>query len=279
MIHTSTQLKALVRNKSKASGINAEIIMRNYFVERFLERLALSSYRNNFILKGGALISNIVGIDTRSTMDIDATVKGALLSKEWVQIIIRDIVSVYVDDGVTFEIKNISAIMDEANYSGIRVKLKATLDKMNMQIKLDLSTGDIITPKEVEYQYSLTFEERNLSVLSYTLETVLAEKLESIFTRGIANTRMRDFYDIYVLNTTRYVNSDVLRKAFTNTSKYRGSNKNFTIENVEEIVDEIENSSELIELWKRYQKRFDYSNDVSWNDIINSIQKMVLIIL
>ncbi len=197
MIHTSRQLKDLVRNLSKGNSTKAQIIIRNYVMERFLERLSLSDYRNNIVLKGGALIAAMVGLDNRSTMDIDTTLKNFPLDEATAKNIVEKIISIQIDDSINFEIKSVSTIMDESDYTGIRVTLDTTLENMHTPLKIDFSTGDVITPREMMYSFRLMFEERTISVLAYNLETVLAEKLETLFTRGTANTRMRDFYDIY----------------------------------------------------------------------------------
>lgn len=193
MIHTSRQLKALVRNMSKGNSAKAQVIIRNYVMERFLERLSLSPYRSNLILKGGTLVAAMVGLDNRSTMDVDTTVKGMDLSAESVREIIGGITAVEIDDGMTFEIEGIESIMDEADYPGIRVMMMAMLETMRTPLNIDFSTGDVITPHEVTYSFNLMFEERAISILAYNLETILAEKLETLLSRGTANTRMRDF--------------------------------------------------------------------------------------
>ena len=201
MIKTSRQLKALARNLTKGDSIQAQIIMRNYVMERFLERISLSKYRNNFILKGGMLVSAMVGLDTRSTMDIDTTIKNIPLSVENARKMIEEIIAIPIDDGMAFSIKSVSEIMDEAEYSGVRANLEATLETMRTPLKVDISTGDVITPREVSYTFKLMFEERTISILAYNLETVLAERMETVIARGVANTRMRDYYDLYVLQS------------------------------------------------------------------------------
>ena len=176
--------------------MQAQILIRNYIMERFLERLSLSPYRGNFILKGGMLVSAMVGLDTRSTVDIDTTIKNLSLTVESAENILAEIITIPVEDDVLFKIEYISEIMDETEYGGIRVTMSATIDTMKTPMKLDISTGDRITPKEIEYQFKLMFEDRSISVLAYNLETVLAEKLETVLSRGITNTRLRDFYEI-----------------------------------------------------------------------------------
>lgn len=195
MIKTSRQLKDKIRNLSKEKNTEPYILMRSYMMERFLERLSISPYQQKFILKGGMLVASTVGIESRSTMDIDATVKGMNLSLETAETAIRDIIGIVCDDGVEMKIKNVSTIMDEADYNGVRVTLDAYFDGARIPMKIDISTGDEIVPHEIQHQYKLMLEDRSIQVLSYTLETVLAEKIETVIARGIQNTRMRDFYD------------------------------------------------------------------------------------
>lgn len=189
MIKTSTQLKAKVRNMSGGDNKKAMILIRNYVMERFLERVALSQYRNNFILKGGMLVAAVVGLATRATMDIDTTVRSLTLSMENARKIVEDIITIDLQDGIDFKITKVSDIMEDHDYPGIRFVLEASLDKMKQTIKIDISTGDVITPGAVEYSYKLMFEDRFISIWSYNLETLLGEKLETIMARETANTR------------------------------------------------------------------------------------------
>lgn len=274
MIKTSRQLKALVRNLTKGDSMQAQIIMRNYVMERFLERISLSKYKNNFILKGGMLVSAMVGLDTRSTMDIDTTIKNMPLSVENAKEMIEEIIAIPIDDGMTFSIKSVSEIMDEAEYSGVRANLKATLETMRTPLKVDISTGDIITPKEVYYTFKLMFEERTISILAYNLETVLAEKMETVIARGVANTRLRDYYDLYILQNeyTHAINMEQFKTAFLATSKKRNSVQ--LIADGNRILKEIEDSEVMQGLWKSYQKKFSYAEDISWKRVMDSIEKL-----
>jgi predicted nucleotidyltransferase component of viral defense system len=274
VIHTSTQLKALIRNLSKGDSKKAQILIRNYVMERFLERLSVSPYQNNLILKGGTLISAIVGLDHRSTMDVDATIKNLPLSVDNARKIANDILSIKLDDGMTFEIQNADTIMDEADYSGIRVMIEATLEAMRTPLKIDFSTGDVITPREVSYSFKLMFEDRSISILAYNLETILAEKMETLISRGTANTRMRDFYDIYALAGTQESNIDmaVLRDALTNTGAKRGSTE--VVNQAALILDEIQGSKEMEALWKNYQRKFDYASEIGWDEVMWSVKKL-----
>ena len=274
MIRTSRQLKALVRNMSKGNSTKAQIIIRNYVMERFLERLSLSPYRDNLILKGGTLVSAMVGLDNRSTMDVDATIQNLPLSVADARRIVEEITSIQIDDGITFEIKSSANIMDEADYAGVRIILDATLETMHTPLKIDLSTGDVITPRAVSYSFKLLFEDRSISILAYNLETVLAEKLETLLSRGTANTRMRDFYDIYALETTQQQNIEpsVLREAFENTCKNRGSQA--VVKDNTLILDEIQESKEMTALWTSYQSKFDYAAGIEWDDVMQAVRKL-----
>lgn len=259
MIKTARQLKDLIRNLSKEKSADAQILMRNYMMERFLERISLSEYRDRFILKGGMLVAAMVGLDARSTMDLDATIKGANVSVKDVENLISSIVTVQIDDGVTFQVKSISEIMDEAEYPGIRVSMTAVFDGVVTPLKIDISTGDAITPKEVRYSFKLMLEERSINILAYNLETVLAEKLETIITRTVTNTRMRDFYDIYILNQLhgKSLNPAVFHDALLATAHKRGTERH--LEEAKEVIDEVENSLVMQHLWAAYQKKFSYA--------------------
>ena len=227
MIKTARQLKDLIRNLSREKSADAQILMRNYMMERFLERISLSEYRDKFILKGGMLVAAMVGLDARSTMDLDATIKGANVNVEDIENLISSIVTVPIDDGVKFQLKSISEIMDEAEYPGIRVSMSTTFDGVVTPLKIDISTGDAITPREVRYSFKLMLEDRSIDIWAYNLETVLAEKLETIITRTTTNTRMRDFYDIYILEQLHgtTLNPKILHDALLATAHKRGSEK------------------------------------------------------
>ena len=230
---TSTQLKALIRNLSRDKGINAEILLRNFMLERLMERISLSEFRDQFILKGGMLIAAIVGIDARATMDMDATIRGFELNEDKLKNIFNEILSIPVDDGVIMRLSKVESIRDEAEYPGIRISIESVLDKTRQTMKVDITTGDKITPRAIEYKFQLLLEDRTISVLAYNLETIFAEKLETILSRGTATTRMRDYYDIYILMELHEsnLNDDLLREAFIKTSTNRG-----TFENIKIIV-------------------------------------------
>ena len=280
MITTARQLKDLIRNLSKKKSADAQILMRNYMMERFLERISLSEYKNQFILKGGMLVAAMVGLDARATMDLDATIKGTNVSVEDVEMIISQIISIPLDDGVSFRIKRISEIMEEADYPGVRVSMETKFDGVITPLKIDISTGDIITPREIKYNFNLMLENRTIEVWAYNLETVLAEKLETVISRNVTNTRMRDFYDIYILQKLygEQLSKDVLRDALVATAKKRETLEQIETEDIDEVFDEIQSSSVMENLWKAYQRNYSYSADISWHTIMKSIRTLYEII-
>ena len=273
MITTARQLKDLVRNLSKKKSADAQILMRNYMMERFLERISLSEYKNQFILKGGMLVAAMVGLDARATMDLDATIKGTNVSVEDVEMIISKIISIPLNDGVLFRIKRISEIMEEADYPGVRVSMETKFDGVITPLKIDISTGDIITPREIKYNFNLMLENRTIEVWAYNLETVLAEKLETVISRNVTNTRMRDFYDIYILQKLHgeQLKKQVLWNALVATARKRGTLEQINSGDRREIFDEIEISSVMENLWKTYQKNYSYAADISWHTVMKSI--------
>ena len=276
MITTARQLKDLIRNLSKKKSADAQILMRNYMMERFLERISLSEYKDKFILKGGMLVAAMVGLDARATMDLDATIKGANVSLTDVETIISNIIAIPIDDGVSFCIKRISEIMEEADYPGVRVSMETKFDGVITPLKIDISTGDVITPREIRYRFNLMLEDRTIEVWAYNLETVLAEKLETVISRNVTNTRMRDFYDIYILQKLygEKLKKQVLWKALVATAKKRGTLDLIESNDIREIFDEIEASPVMESLWKTYQKNYSYAADVSWHIIMEFIRNL-----
>ena len=274
MIKTARQLKDLIRNLSREKSADAQLLMRNYMMERFLERISLSEYRDKFILKGGMLVAAMVGLDARSTMDLDATVKGANVNVEEIENLISAIVSVPIDDGVKFQLKSISEIMDEAEYPGIRVSMTTTFDGVVTPLKIDISTGDAITPREVRYSFKLMLEDRSIDIWAYNLETVLAEKLETIITRTTTNTRMRDFYDIYILDQLHgnTLNRQTLHDALLATAKKRGTERHLA--EAVDVLNEVESSLVMQKLWESYRRQFSYAADLEWNIIMGAVRSL-----
>ncbi len=271
MIHTSKQLKDKVRNISQGNSEVAKSLIRIFMMERFLERVSLSKYKNNFILKGGMLVASIVGVDMRATMDIDTTVKALPLNELDAERIVREICDIPLEDGVSFKITSVTNIMTDFEYPGIRMVLEATLDRMRQPIKLDISTDDVITPAAVDYEYKLMFEDRTISLLSYNTETLLAEKMQTIIARGIANTRMRDFYDvsgIARLNADK-INHNLLAEAFQATCRKRETV--FSKEEMEETFSKIQSDEPLAKMWEQFRKKNFFVGDLLWEDVLEEV--------
>ena len=271
----TTQLKALVKNIAKSKNISAQLVLQNYMMERFIERISLSNYRENIIVKGGLLISSIVGLESRTTMDIDMTVKGKTVDEMSILSIIRKISNIKIDDGVLFDVVNINEIREIDEYLGYRISLIANMPPMKIPLKLDITTGDKIIPKEVNYSYPLMFENRSVSITAYNLETILSEKIETIISRGNLNTRMRDFYDVYILLKLQEdnINYEVLGIALSQTAKKRGSIN--VIKNYKEIVEAIQVSSTMIDRWKNYQISSTYAQNIEFFEICKILDKFL----
>ena len=272
MIHSSKQLKDLIRNLSKEVGIEAHVLIRKYMMERFLERVSSSKYNGSFILKGGMLVAAFVGVEARATMDIDTTIKGIPVKMVDMDRTITEISSIDLEDNVKFRIKKVSEITDEAEYSGIRFSMDALLDGAVIPLKIDISTGDLITPREIAYSYKLMFEDRTISIMTYPIETVLAEKLETVISRSITNTRMRDFYDIHILLKSQNIDADILALALERTAKKRG---NFNLlENAESVLKVVKSDEDMKRLWDIYQKKFKYAGEYTWDEVIHSVREL-----
>ena len=272
MIHSSKQLKDLIRNLSKEVGIEAHVLIRKYMMERFLERVSSSKYNGSFILKGGMLVAAFVGVEARATMDIDTTIKGIPVTMVDMERTITEISNIDLDDNVKFRIKKVSEIMDEAEYSGIRFSMDAVLDGAVIPLKIDISTGDVITPREIAYSYKLMFEDRTIPIMTYPIETVLAEKLETVISRSVTNTRMRDFYDIHILLKSQNIDADILALALERTAKKRG---NFNLlENAESVLKIVKSDEDMKRLWNIYQKKFKYAGEYTWDEVIHSVREL-----
>ena len=249
-------------------------------MERFLERIAFSKYRDCFIVKGGILVISMIGISLRSTMDVDTTIRNFNLNEEKKYEIITEIKDIKLEDNIEFELLEISNIMDNMDYPGIRIHMNARLERLVVPIKIDISTGDIITPREIKYNFNLMLENRTIEVWAYNLETVLAEKLETVISRNVTNTRMRDFYDIYILQKLygEQLSKDVLWDALVATAKKRETLEQIETEDIDEVFDEIQSSSVMENLWKAYQRNYSYSADIPWHTIMKSIRTLYEII-
>lgn len=275
MAKNTMSFKAIINNIAKENKVASQAVLQTYMLERLLERISLSQYKNNFILKGGMLISAMLGIDSRTTMDMDTTIKGFPLTEENINKIMKEICEIKIEDNVTFKINNTALIREDDDYGGFRITFEANYNnEMPVVLKIDVTTGDKITYKEIEYEFSLMLEDRKIRVLSYNLETVIAEKFETIIKRGPLTTRIRDYYDIYMLTNTQSKNIEEkeLKDAIKETSKYRDSVKN--IECWQETMDLIRENENLLKQWKKYQKNNIYATDIEYEDLIEAIEKI-----
>lgn len=272
---TPEQIKGRIKSVAKQNNADARTLMRIYMMERFLERLAQSEYRDNFIIKGGILVTAMIGVAHRSTMDIDTSMKNLNLSAEDALRVVNQVKDIDLDDGVSFDVKDVCNIMDEMEYPGIRVTMNANVGRLITPLKIDISTGDVITPRAIEFNYDLLLEDRSISLWSYNLETILAEKLQTVLARGILNTRMRDFYDIRMLLDTYEdkVNKVVLKDAFAATCNKRGTDH--LQEQAEEIIKIIEADEQLQVLWRAYQKKYSYAAEIDYASVINGVRKLM----
>jgi len=258
-ISSPRQLKDRINNMAKENKLMANTVLQNFMMERLLERISVSKYKDNFILKGGFLIASMVGISMRSTMDMDTTIKGIPVHREALEVIINEILSIELDDNVTFRLKTIRKIHDVSDYDDFRVSVKAQFYTIRVNMKIDITTGDVIIPSEVQYSFSLMFEERDISVKAYNLNTILAEKIESILSRNVANTRARDYYDVYILLTLR--RNEIDYESLRNAIRVKAEARNTLIylENSEKFLKDIEKSEDLKVIWASYVQKFSYA--------------------
>ena len=274
MIKNATAVKAKIKNKAGGDSDKSQIILRIYLMERLLERVSLSQYRDNFVLKGGLLVSSLVGVDMHSTMDVDTTVKSLPLNKRSAQKILEEIIAVKLEDGVAFRITKVQDIMEGHEYEGIRFMIECKMDKLKQTIKVDISTGDEITPRAVAYKLPLIIEDRSINLWAYNLETLLAEKLETIMVRAEANTRMRDFYDIHVLleQDVVTIDRDTMKSAFYATCKRRKSTER--IVTIDDVINKIADDEVMKQQWKNYRKTNYYVGALEWYDVIESTRTL-----
>ena len=265
-------IKGKIRSLAEKKNLKSQEVLQIYFFERFLERLSKSKYKNNFVIKGGFLISSLIGIENRTTMDMDTTIKGIALKEEKIKDIVEEIININVEDGIRFEIKDISYIREEDEYENFRISLIANVGKTKNPMKLDLTTGDAITPREIEYTYPCIFSKENIKIMAYPLETILAEKYETIIRRNIATTRMRDFYDLYTLYKLKKdeINYEILKEAVERTLNKRESWE--IMQDYEEIIEDIKEDSYLRSLWEVYLSENKYIGDLSFDKVVDVVR-------
>ena len=271
---TSEQIKGAIRNISKKTGVNPNSLFQMCLFEGILEKLSKSKYSENFILKGGLLISSLIGVDMRSTMDMDTTLRGIPLNEESISNILNEILAIEIDADIEYKLIKLSPIRQEDVYEDFCASISCIFGKINATLNIDITTGDVITPREMNYSYSRILEEGTIPIMTYTIETILAEKFETISSRNITTTRARDFYDLYMIYSIYKdkIDKDILRKAIERTSKYRGSFE--TALQYKEIVELFRESETPKELWKKYTQNNPYSKDVDFLDTISVYEEI-----
>ena len=269
---------AKIKHVAKEKGVTAQQVQQNYLIEAFLIKLSQSKYKDKFIIKGGYLIGGMIGIDLRTTMDLDATIKGFELTAENLYTITNEIVSVPTEESFSFALKDVEEIRETEDYPGYRMKLLAKFEQIHEIISIDVTTGDIITPREVNFNFKKMFNEDKIELLSYPLETVLAEKIETILSRGIAITRPRDFYDVYILSKLKadQINYHTLKLAIENTKEKRKST--FVTADYELIISELRESNFQYQLWEKYRKQYRYAKETTFDEVIISVKELLDII-
>ena len=268
----SRSLKDKLKNISKEKNVDFNTLLRLYMYDRFIERLSKSKYRYNFILKGGFYLSTLFGVENRTTMDIDTAFRNANFNEETIVKMIKEIVSIKIDDNAKLKYLGISSIRDEDEYGGFRVNIEVQLENVKEKFHVDIATGDPITPKEIKYKYLPLLKSDSIYLYAYNIETVLAEKIETILSRSELNGRMRDFYDVYLIYTRYWdkINIDNFRKAIDKTfSKREYVGEPF-------ITIDVLKSSDLIKSkWKIYQRKYEYAQDIDLDEILDCIEKMM----
>ena len=278
MFSNANSFKAKIKNMAKDRGISAQQLQQNFLIEQVLKLIAKSSYKDSFIVKGGYLIGQLIGLDKRTTMDLDVTLKGTTLSQENLITIFEEILS-DSDDVFSFEVDKLEPIRQDDEYGGFSLKLNATFDTLREVVFIDITTGDKITPREITYSMPSLFTNESIEVWTYNLETVLAEKLETIISRGVASTRPRDRYDLFTLYHIRKdeIDFDVLRKALANTVEKRGSKE--AIDIWESQLNSIETDEYQKQLWTRYQRQFKYAQDISFEKSVQIVKELMTTIM
>lgn len=269
MIDSPTKVKDLIKNLARGDSGKAQLLQRRYAMERFLERMAESEYRNHLVLKGGMLVTSMLDLGQRMTRDTDVTMLNMTLDVESAVMMVKDIAAIPLEDGMAFDVEDACEIMEDSEYGGARIEIRAHLGKMDIPIKLDISTGDALTPSAINYAYRLMLEDRDIDILAYNVETVLAEKIETMLFRSTLNTRMRDFYDMWALSNIEYdVDYATLGEAIAATAKTRGHDISLT--NCDSSIDALNDSKDMAAHWVRYQSRNDFAREVSWKDVLDA---------
>lgn len=275
MNSNAMSLKGRINHYAKKNNIAAQVVLQNYMFERFLERLSKSEYQEKFVIKGGMLVAALVGLDTRSTMDLDATLRNLPLTQEQIAKAIQSICGIDLKDEVTFHVVSVAPIRNDDRYGGFRVRVDAVYDTIVTPLSIDISTGDVITPAAVSYEFRGVFDESvRIRLWGYNIETVMAEKVETILSRGVFSTRPRDYYDIYILGATQTYNKALFLEALSATAEHRGSKA--ILSTPAAVLSNIFESSDLRQMWLKYQKKFPYAKGVTYEEITEVLQGLIL---
>lgn len=271
---TAEQIKGAIRNISKGKGVNPNSLLQMCLFEGILEKLSKSKYRENFILKGGLLISSLIGVDVRSTMDMDTTIKGIPVNEETITRIINEILDIEIDLEISYKLIKLTPIRNADIYEDFSASIECKFGKINARLNIDITTGDVITPREIKYSYSKILEEGTIPIITYTIETILAEKFETISSRNITTTRARDFYDLYMIYNmyNNKINQEILGEAIVKTARQRGSLK--AIRQYKEIVKLFKINGTIKNIWDRYAKNNPYIKDIKFLDTVEVYEKI-----
>ncbi len=271
---TPEQLKGSIRSMAAKKNLRAQEVLQMFLFERILERLANSQYRNNFILKGGLLISSMIGISERTTMDMDTTVRGIQMEEDEIVTAVKEIIAIDIDDGIKFEYQGIEPIREEDAYNNFRIHLRARYGKIDSPMKIDVTTGDVITPAAIQYEFPTLFDQKDIPVLAYTLETILAEKYETIIRRNIGTTRARDYYDLHTLYRSRKeeIRPDILKQAVLHTAGKRESTRD--MQDWREIIQDIRDEPQMYSLWNNYAADNKYIGDLQFKEVLDTVNEI-----
>jgi len=269
------QLKAKIKNLALKNHVPAQAVLQNFMLERLLERISLSKYKDMVILKGGMLIASMVGISSRTTMDMDATLRGYPLTEKAIQEALSEICAIPLGDEVSLELDHITPIREDDDYGGFRVAIIAKYESINTPLKIDITTGDIITPDAIRYAFQSNFENKKIEVWAYNIETILAEKVETILRRSVLNTRPRDYYDVYIIMKTqrRAINKNLFRTALNATAQKRTSLAALRDQDI--ILQSIQTDTIMRQRWERYCKENYYANGIEFDVVIGILKELV----
>ena len=264
------KLTLLCHKISKQTGLTFNSVMTYYFLEMILKKLSQSSYSRNYIFKGGFLLSNVIGVESRSTVDIDFLFQNITLSFENVEKQLKDILAIPIE-GINFTLQSIVSIKESDLYSGYRASILCQLENIKQMVHLDIATGDIVTPHPIHYDYKSLFEDDHFPIIAYPIETIIAEKLQTIYSRNFLNSRSKDFYDIYILSKLKREEIDTLQLqlAIKRTFAFRGTTFDYN-KNIE-LLKLFKNDETQNQQWQNYARKYSYTNGISFKEILDEI--------